>query len=124
MSADPIEALSASTEADEVIAAESEPSVRPEESQTTGPAAAAEQPRPAPTYPPVPPGFMPMPAQGYAPGYAPAYPHYPAPPEVTRQAPGAPFWYGPGPYQAYPPSLYDRSVAPPPGYRPPQGWMR
>ncbi len=121
VSRDPIEALSASTEADEVIAAESEPSVPSEELQMTGPAATAEQPRPAPIYPPVPPGYMPMPA----PGYAPAYPPYPAPPPAARQVPGAPFGYGPyRAYRAYPPSLYERSVGPPAGYPPPQGRMR
>ncbi|WP_296810660.1 hypothetical protein [Thiocapsa sp.] len=120
VSADPIEALSASTVADGVVAAEAEPSASSEDLQATVPAETLEQPRSAPLYPPVPPGFMPIPAQGYAP----VYPHYQPPPEVTRPAPGAPSWYAPGPYQAYPPTLYERSVAPPAGYPPPQGWVR
>ncbi|MFB1488574.1 MULTISPECIES: hypothetical protein [unclassified Thiocapsa] len=120
VSADPIEAPSASTEADGMVAAEAEPSVLSGEPGTTGPAVRVERPSPAPTYPPVPPGFVPMPA----PGYAPVYPQYKAPPEATRQAPGAPVWFAPGPYQAYPPTPYVRPEAPAIGYPPPQGWMR
>lgn len=92
----------------------------------TGDAALAEPPGPAQAYPPMPPGYMPMPrlmpmpAQGYAPVHRP----YQVPPAAARQAPGAPSGFGPGPYRTYPPTLYERSVAPPTGYPPPQGWMR
>ncbi|WP_373510795.1 hypothetical protein [Thiocapsa sp.] len=83
-------------------------------------AVSAEPLRPAQVYPPVPPGYMPWPVQGFAP----VYPHYQPTPAVPRQAPGARSWYAPGPYQAYPPTFYERSAVPPAGYPQPPGWVR
>jgi hypothetical protein len=120
ISADPLAVQPVSAEAGGAAAPAAMPSVPSADRPIGGSAAPVGVPRPAPAYP-VPPGYMPMPAQGYAP----VYPSYQPPPALSRQAPGAPSWYGApgGPYQAYPPSLYERSVLPPAGY-PPQGWVR
>ncbi|CRI63314.1 hypothetical protein THIOKS11310004 [Thiocapsa sp. KS1] len=119
ISADPLAVQPVSADAGGAAPVAAMPSVPSADLPISGPAATAGPPRQAPTYP-VPPGYMPMPAQGYAP----VYPSYQPPPAASRQAPVAPSWYGaPGPYQAYPPNLYERSAIPPAGY-PPQGWMR
>lgn len=119
ISTDPLAVQPVSAEAGGEAPAAAMPSVPSAERPSGGSTATVGLPRPAPAYP-VPPGYMPMPAQGYAP----VYPGYQPPPAASWQAPGAPSWYygAPGPYQAYPPSLYERSALPQTAY-PPQGWV-